>query len=148
MEYKWLVRQGHQVSLESESVNPIWQHNTYLLLHSRPAYKRINAVDFTSDSSFLLAADKFGDVYKWVVKIHFFNWALLFLTRIFCSHSLKEQDNTATEPVTDKEGEEKKQAPIVGHVSMVTDMVKKLIAWIYFVAMVTKNCQKKIVDYT
>ncbi|CAO3629296.1 unnamed protein product [Mucor hiemalis] len=64
--------------------------NLYFLF--RPAYKRINAVHFDSDATHIVAADKFGDVYR---------------------HDLK--DDT---PVS-----EDKQAPILGHVSMVTDML-------------------------
>lgn len=30
----------------------------------RPAYKRINAVHFDKDSTHIVAADKFGDVYR------------------------------------------------------------------------------------
>lgn len=46
-----------------------WQVEKILLfllirILCRPAHKRINAVQFTSDSSEIVAADKFGDVYK------------------------------------------------------------------------------------
>lgn len=36
--------------------------NLYFLF--RPAYKRINAVHFDSDATHIVAADKFGDVYR------------------------------------------------------------------------------------
>ncbi|KAI7891892.1 WD40-repeat-containing domain protein [Mucor mucedo] len=70
----------------------VWDTQDWTVKNTKPAHKRINAVQFTSDSSEIVAADKFGDVYN---------------------HSLK--DDT---PVS-----EDKQLPILGHVSMVTDMV-------------------------
>ncbi|CEP06891.1 hypothetical protein [Parasitella parasitica] len=69
----------------------VWDTNNWSLKFSRPAYKRVNAMAFNKDSTQLLSADKFGDVY---------------------CHPVKEAI----------EGEEKLQ-PIVGHVSMVTDML-------------------------
>ncbi|KAI7905621.1 WD40-repeat-containing domain protein [Cokeromyces recurvatus] len=69
----------------------VWNTNDWTLKNKRPAYKRINALKFNNNSTEVIAADKFGDVY---------------------CHPIKEV----------VEGEEK-LAPIVGHVSMVTDML-------------------------
>ncbi|OAD01116.1 hypothetical protein MUCCIDRAFT_112546 [Mucor lusitanicus CBS 277.49] len=69
----------------------VWDTKDWSLKFSRPAYKRVNAIAFNKDSTQLLAADKFGDVY------------------------LHPAEQGA-------EGQEKLQ-PIVGHVSMVTDML-------------------------
>ncbi|GAA5801297.1 hypothetical protein HPULCUR_006743 [Helicostylum pulchrum] len=70
----------------------VWDTQDWSIKSTKPAYKRINAVQFTSDSSEIVGADKFGDVYN---------------------HSLKDDTPIA----------EEKQLPVLGHVSMVTDMV-------------------------
>lgn len=61
MGHSRLDRQKHKVCLTSRKNSPF-----FLLIRilCRPAHKRINAVQFTSDSSEIVAADKFGDVYK------------------------------------------------------------------------------------
>ncbi|KAI9481103.1 MAG: WD40-repeat-containing domain protein [Benjaminiella poitrasii] len=69
----------------------VWDTNDWSLKNTRPAYKRINALNFDNQSTKVLAADKFGDVY---------------------CHPIKEAAEN-----------EEKLAPIVGHVSMITDML-------------------------
>ncbi|KAI8979483.1 WD40-repeat-containing domain protein [Mycotypha africana] len=69
----------------------VWDTTDWSLKLKRPAYKRINALDFDKNSTKIMAADKFGDVYCHPMKDHV-------------------------------DGEEKLN-PIVGHVSMVTDML-------------------------
>ncbi|KAI9278018.1 WD40-repeat-containing domain protein [Sporodiniella umbellata] len=67
----------------------VWNTSDWSLKTSRPAHKRVNAIQFNSNASLGIAADKFGDVY-----CHNFSVS-----------------------------EEEKLNPILGHVSMVTDMV-------------------------
>ncbi|KAI8982548.1 WD40-repeat-containing domain protein [Pilobolus umbonatus] len=68
----------------------VWNTSDWTVKVARPAHKRVNALRFNNDSSIVVVADKFGDVY---------------------CHPVKE----ATE-------EDKHMLPIVGHVSLVTDM--------------------------
>ncbi|CAO3587620.1 unnamed protein product [Absidia cylindrospora] len=67
----------------------VYDTNNWELLSSRPAHKRVNALQFTKDASTVVVADKFGDVY--------------------CHPA-----NTVSE---------EKFEPIVGHVSMITDVI-------------------------
>jgi WD40 repeat protein len=41
----------------------VYDTSNWQALSSRPAYKRVNALQFTKDALTVVAADKFGDVY-------------------------------------------------------------------------------------
>lgn len=41
----------------------VYDTSNWQVLSTRPAYKRVNALQFTKDASTVVAADKFGDVY-------------------------------------------------------------------------------------
>ncbi|KAI8378208.1 WD40-repeat-containing domain protein [Choanephora cucurbitarum] len=73
----------------------VWNTSDWSLNSTRPAYKRINALQFNNDSTQIVVADKFGDVY---------------------CHPIKET-------VKEDKKDDEKLKPIVGHVSMVTDML-------------------------
>ncbi|KAH8555340.1 WD40-repeat-containing domain protein [Umbelopsis sp. PMI_123] len=75
----------------------IWDTKTWTQQSTRPVLKRINAMQFTNDGSQIVEADKFGDVY-------------VFPTEISETSDAEKQE------------EMKKNKPIVGHVSMLTDM--------------------------
>ncbi|KAI8888112.1 WD40 repeat-like protein [Backusella circina FSU 941] len=69
----------------------VWETSDWSLKVSRPAHKRVNAIQFDNNSTKVLVADKFGDVY--------------------------------CHPMENAGAESEQLQPIVGHVSMVTDMV-------------------------
>ncbi|GAB5587702.1 hypothetical protein Unana1_02602 [Umbelopsis nana] len=76
----------------------VWDTEAWTENSTRPVLKRINALHFTNDGTQVVEADKFGDVYSFPVE-------------------------STTDPTADKAEEAKKLKPLVGHVSMVTDMV-------------------------
>ncbi|KAG2187429.1 hypothetical protein INT44_005117, partial [Umbelopsis vinacea] len=75
----------------------VWDTTNWEQQSARPVLKRINAMQFTKDGSQVVEADKFGDVYVFPTEV---------------------SETTAAE----KQEAMKKNKPIVGHVSMLTDM--------------------------
>lgn len=99
---------------DNKQIN-VYDTNTWDLKLSRTAVKRVNALGF-DEAGKIVVADKFGDVYWYVAA------ASIFLKKRELWHSMNARE--FSHPVEEqKEGEDAKMAPIVGHVSMVTDMV-------------------------
>ncbi|CAM0138871.1 hypothetical protein VKS41_006329 [Umbelopsis sp. WA50703] len=76
----------------------IWDTESWSEISNRSVPKRVNALHFTRDGKTIVEADKFGDVYCFPTEI-------------------------PADDLSNKKDEQQKHKPIVGHVSMVTDMV-------------------------
>ncbi|KAF9934611.1 hypothetical protein BGZ65_003680 [Modicella reniformis] len=90
-----------------DKIMKIWDTESWKCLGTRTMVRRSNALEFCKDGSHIVTADKFGDVYNML-------------------RDLSDVVAPAKETETTDDGEEDEnqgEQPILGHVSMVTDLV-------------------------
>ncbi|KAF9434358.1 WD repeat-containing protein 4 [Entomortierella beljakovae] len=90
-----------------DKVLKIWDTESWKCLGSRILVRRSNALEFNNDGSFVVTADKFGDIYNMVRDLP------------DAPASTKTEEKTED---GDEEDDDEKEQPILGHVSMATDL--------------------------
>ncbi|KAK3838189.1 MAG: WD40-repeat-containing domain protein [Linnemannia gamsii] len=90
-----------------DKIMKIWDTESWKVLGTRTLVRRSNALHFNNSGSHVITADKFGDVYNMIRDIP------------DVIAPVKAADATEDAEVDEDEGEQ----PILGHVSMATDLV-------------------------
>ncbi|KAF9115309.1 tRNA (guanine-N(7)-)-methyltransferase non-catalytic subunit trm82 [Mortierella sp. AM989] len=89
-----------------DKVMKIWDTESWRCLGTRTLVRRSNALEFSNDGSHVITADKFGDVYNMVRDLP---------DAVAPTKATESTEN-------DVEDEEEGEQPILGHVSMATDL--------------------------
>lgn len=85
--------------------------------------KRANCIKITEDAQTIAVGDKFGDVYSFVVLLSAYPGHRLTALRFLLDANQEVSPITTAENIKDgKDKEENKRQPVLGHVSLLTDM--------------------------
>ncbi|KAF9915237.1 hypothetical protein BX616_006600 [Lobosporangium transversale] len=94
-----------------DKILKIWDTESWKCLGTRTLVRRSNALQFSKDGAHVVTADKFGDVYNMVRD----------LPDVI---PIKTSDTKITDDGDDDDDDDEGEQPILGHVSMATDLVR------------------------
>ncbi|KAG0241522.1 tRNA (guanine-N(7)-)-methyltransferase non-catalytic subunit trm82 [Actinomortierella wolfii] len=113
---------AYLATASDDKIMKVWDTDSWTCLGSRTLVRRSNALQFNAEGNMIVTADKFGDIYKYCPT------TTNAMVRDLPDVDEKEKSDKAAEKKTeggddDNEDEtENGEQPILGHVSMATDL--------------------------